>query len=78
MCNKYIISPISLLSATCILCICSIEFADARLLMIPHERHINENKMTSNDGKIQKVFFVISILCEIDIDFDLEYFPYYI
>ena len=57
MCNKYIISPISLLSATCILCICSIEFADARLLMIPHERHFNENKMTSNDGKIQKVSF---------------------
>ena len=72
MCNKYIISPISLLSATCILCICSIEFADARLLMIPHERHLNENKMTSNDGKIQKVFFVISISCGID---NLEYLP---
>ena len=56
MCNKFIISPISLLSATYLLCICSMEIADARLLMIPHERHSNQNEMTMNDN-IEKVIF---------------------
>ena len=54
MCNTFIISPISLLSATYLLCICSMEIADARLLMIPHERHSNQNEMTLNDN-IEKV-----------------------
>merc|ERR1711872_1006727 len=57
MCNKFIISPISLLSATYLLCICSMEIADARLLMIPHERHSNQNELTMNDNieKSQKL-----------------------
>ena len=55
MCDKFVISPISLLSATYIVCLCRLEVADARLLMIPHERHFDQNELTINDD-VKKVY----------------------
>ena len=55
MCKKFLILPFpSILSATFILSLCSIEIEDARLLMIPQSRHLNHDRITLN-GDMEKV-----------------------
>ena len=55
MCKKNLSSPVlSVLSASFILSICSIEVEDARLLMIPQSRDFNHDTISLNED-IEKV-----------------------
>ena len=57
MCNKYIFSSLSFFSAPYIICLCSIEVSDARLLMIPSDRNLYQNGWAVNEN-IKKVIFI--------------------
>ena len=48
------------------------EIADARLLMIPHERHSNQNEMTMNDNIEKVIFSKIKIMTIFTIYFNMD------
>lgn len=45
---KMCFKRLSIFSAPYFICLCYIELADSRLLMIPSERHLNLDQMTTN------------------------------
>ena len=54
------LSRLSLLSVPYIICLCHLDLADSRLLMIPSDRHLNHNELVTNDA-IKKVMLPTTI-----------------
>ena len=54
------LSRLSLLSVPYIICLCHLDLADSRLLMIPSDRHLNHNELVTNEA-IKKVMLPTTI-----------------